>query len=84
MDRHPQLALITQLVRDSLYEVDSDAVADAIVARILARHALPAVRFRNDKRPAPVLRAPAVRSFRPSTRVRSFHLSDRSAAGHRR
>ena len=69
---------LSQLIRESLYEVDSRAVAGAIVARALTRQLVPETEFRNDARVArqQQLAREDVRSFRPSRRVRSFHLSE--------
>ncbi len=75
MTKHPQLDRIGELVRDSLYDVDERAVAEAIFARAQARQVANAG-FRNDRRVGPS-RAPEVRSFRPTSRVRSFHLPER-------
>jgi hypothetical protein len=58
--------LLRQLVLDSQYEIDEVAVAEAIIARAFARRAVMGIAFRND------LRAPQVRSFRPSSQARSF------------
>jgi hypothetical protein len=59
--------LLRQLVLDSQYVIDERLVANAILARATARRVLADVSFRND------IRAPhAVRSFRPSTNVKSF------------
>jgi len=68
---------IAQLVRESLYEVDPALVAEAIVARLLVARLVPEVRFRNEGGAAPEPQTVDVRSFRPSTRVRSFHLERR-------
>jgi hypothetical protein len=59
--------LLRQLVLDSQYVIDEHLVAAAILARAAARRVLADASFRND------IRAPRpVRSFRPSTEVRSF------------
>jgi hypothetical protein len=59
--------LLRQLVLDSQYVIDEHLVAAAILARAATRRMLADAGFRND------VRAPrAVRSFRPSTDVRSF------------
>ncbi len=76
MPKYPHIELLAQLVRDSLYSVDEVAVAEAIVARSVARGVLPDTRFRNDVRRSED-RDVEVRSFRPSRRVRSFHLERR-------
>jgi hypothetical protein len=62
-----RVPLIRQLVLESQYAIDERLVADAILARAAARRLIGGVTFRNDAR-APQ----AVRSFRPSTQVRSF------------
>jgi hypothetical protein len=59
--------LIRELVLDSQYVIDEHLVASAILARARARGLIGAVAFRNDL-PAPN----PVRSFRPSSHVRSF------------
>jgi len=61
-----QIQLIRELVDASLYAVDAAAVADAIVTRALTRQAVVGTTFRNE------VRAPQVRSFRPSRQARSF------------
>lgn len=58
--------LLRQLVLDSQYVVDEQLVAAAILARASTRRLIPGVTFRNDPR------RPEVRSFRPSSQVRSF------------
>jgi hypothetical protein len=58
--------LLRQLVRDSHYVVDERQVAAAILARGTTRRLVAGTSFRNN------LSIPAVRSFRPSTHVRSF------------
>ncbi|HEY3971149.1 MAG TPA: hypothetical protein VGL79_07095 [Solirubrobacteraceae bacterium] len=65
---HRQIQLIQELIRDSQYAVDAEAVADAIVARAMARRAVMGTTFRNDIRGL----APQVRSFRPTRQARSF------------
>ncbi|MFZ2112843.1 MAG: hypothetical protein WAU77_03815 [Solirubrobacteraceae bacterium] len=65
---HRQIQLLGELIRDSQYAVDSEAVADAIVARAMARRAVIGTTFRNDARPA----GTQVRSFRPTRKARSF------------
>jgi hypothetical protein len=80
----PRAQLIRQLVLDSQYVIDEQLVAAAILARGATRHLIPGGRFRND------VRRRAVRSFRPSSQVRSFlpcNLStsiERRAVGARR
>jgi hypothetical protein len=63
-----QIQLLRQLVEDSQYAVDATTVADAIVARAVARRAVMGTTFRNDVRTEP----PQVRSFRPTSKARSF------------
>jgi hypothetical protein len=58
--------LLRQLVLDSHYVVDEQQVAAAILARSQTRRLVASTSFRN------TLRFPEVRSFRPSTGVRSF------------
>ena len=65
---HRQIQLIRELIRDSQYAVDAEAVADAIVARAMARRAVIGTTFRNDARPL----GTQVRSFRPTRKARSF------------
>jgi hypothetical protein len=59
--------LLRQLVLDSQYVIDEHLVAAAILARAATRRVLADAGFRNDVRATR-----AVRSFRPSTDVRSF------------
>ena len=66
-----QIQQLRQLVLDSQYAVDERTVADAIVARAVARRAVMGTTFRNDVR-GPDVNAPQVRSFRPSRQARSF------------
>ena len=63
-----QIQLLRQLVEDSQYAVDPATVADAILARTMARRAVMGTTFRNDVRSE----RPQVRSFRPSRQARSF------------
>jgi hypothetical protein len=65
---HRQIQLLKELVSDAQYAVDERAVADAILARALARKAVMGTSFRNDIRGP----APQVRSFRPTRQARSF------------
>lgn len=58
--------LLRQLVLDSQYVIDEQRVAAAILARASIRRLIAGVRFRNETRPI------GVRSFRPSSQVRSF------------
>jgi hypothetical protein len=62
--------LIRQLVLDSQYVVDEGTLADAILARGTARRLVGAITFRND------VRRPRVRSFRMTTKARSFRPPD--------
>jgi hypothetical protein len=59
--------ILRQLVLESQYVVDENLVAAAILARSTTRGLVSQSAFRND------VRAPRVRSFRPSTQARSFH-----------
>jgi hypothetical protein len=61
-----QVQLIRQLLEESQYAVDAEAVADAILARALVRGTVPGTSFRNDAK------VPQVRSFRPTRQARSF------------
>lgn len=65
---HRQIQLLKELVSDAQYAVDERAVADAILARALARRAVTGATFRNDMRGP----GPQVRSFRPTRKARSF------------
>ena len=65
------------MVRDSLYVVDEPAVADAIVARALVRHAVAAAELRSARR------EPPVRSFRRTRDARSFRLTGGPVTHHR-
>jgi hypothetical protein len=58
--------LLRQLVLDSQYVIDEHIVADAILTRAATRRLVGEAAFRNDAC------GPRVRSFRPSTQVRSF------------
>jgi len=73
---NPRAKLIKELVRDSLYVVDEAAVAEAIIARSIARQALP------DRYFGYVPSEPQVRSFRPHSGAPSFRLcrSDRRSS----
>jgi len=79
MPRHSQIDRISQLVRDSLYAVDESIVAESILARASVRHYVAEHSFRNDEY-GTERRASDVRSFRPTRRARSFHLTDRRRA----
>ncbi len=74
--KQPRTAVIAQLMRDEMYDVDAAAVAGAIVARVVARRLVPDSAFRNQEGP-PERRAADVRSFRPTSRARSFKLCER-------
>jgi hypothetical protein len=65
---HRQIELIRELIRDSQYTVDVEAVAEAIVSRAVTRQVVTGTTFRNDIRGL----APQVRSFRPTRQARSF------------
>jgi hypothetical protein len=81
MSPNPQIDRLRSLVSDGLYPVDERAIAEAILGRASLRQRVPGVTFRNDVRTGPrdIGRAERrqVRSFRPSTRARSFHLDRR-------
>jgi hypothetical protein len=77
--------LLRQLVLDSHYVIDEQQVAAAILARGETRRLVASSSFRN------TLHIPDVRSFRPSTGVRSFmpcnlssSIDDRGATRRRR
>jgi hypothetical protein len=63
-----QIQLLRQLVEDSQYAVDAATVADAILARAMTRRAVMGTTFRNDVRAERL----QVRSFRPTSKARSF------------
>lgn len=63
-----QINLLRQLLEDSQYAIDPAMVADAIVARAVARRTVMGTTFRNDVRTEPA----QVRSFRPTSKARSF------------
>jgi hypothetical protein len=63
-----QIQLLRQLVEDSQYAIAPATVADAILARAMARRTVMGTTFRNDVRGE----RPQVRSFRPSRQARSF------------
>lgn len=63
-----RIHILRKLVLDSQYAVDEASVADAIIARTLARRLVSEATFRNDPR------VRQVSSFRPSRQVRSFRL----------
>jgi hypothetical protein len=69
-----QIRLLRQLVLDSQYAVDETTVAAAILARATARRAVLGITFRNDIRAEAreEVRDPPVRSFRPTSKARSF------------
>jgi hypothetical protein len=62
--------VLKQLVRESQYVIDPQAVAEAIIVRSVAQHVLPDVSFRST--PAPLS---LMRSFRPQRSARSFRLT---------
>jgi hypothetical protein len=64
-----RVRVLKQLLRESLYVVDTEAVANAIVLRAMLRRAVPAPSFRPHQRPA------QPRSFRRDRDARSFRLS---------
>jgi hypothetical protein len=72
-----QIQLIQELLEESLYEVDAQAVAGAILARAATRRTVPGTTFRNDLRDE----APQVRSFRPTRQARSFRPCGGTASG---
>jgi hypothetical protein len=61
--------VLKQLVRESQYVIDPDAIAEAIIIRTLAQRVLPDVSFRS------ATHTPQVRSFRPHRGARSFRLT---------
>jgi hypothetical protein len=63
-----QIQLLKELVSESQYAVDAEVVANAILARAMARQAVIGTTFRNDIQ-GPM---PQVRSFRPTRKARSF------------
>jgi hypothetical protein len=63
-----QIQLLRELVDDSQYAVDAATIADAILARAVARRSVMGTTFRNDIR----AEQPQVRSFRPTSKARSF------------
>jgi hypothetical protein len=65
--------LLAQLVREDLYVVDAEAVADAIVLRAQARRLLPEVAFQSSRREL-------VQSFRRARSEHSFRLRDSQRA----
>lgn len=67
---NPRTKVLKQLVRESQYVVDPQAVAEAIIVRSAAQRVLPDVSFRST--PAPSFQ---VRSFRPHRGARSFRLT---------
>jgi len=71
--------LIRELVLDSQYVIDERLVASAILARASTRSLIGGATFRNDRSlPNPV------RSFRPTSHVRSFRPCVLSGPGRRR
>jgi hypothetical protein len=65
-----QIQLLRQLVRDSQYAVDEATVADAILARAIARRAVMGAAFRNDIRDAQT--SAQARVLNPGNRARSL------------
>jgi hypothetical protein len=61
--------LLKELVQDSFYVVDPQAVADAIMLRARVRSAVPEMPFRSQNNDC------HIRSFRHEQRARSFRLS---------
>ncbi|MDX6719840.1 MAG: hypothetical protein QOJ63_2094 [Solirubrobacteraceae bacterium] len=75
-----RVAVLKQLVADSSYPVDEAAIAEAIVARSIARRLVPDLMSRFTAAPRP-----QVRSFRPHRGARSFRLTRAARrAPHRR
>jgi len=66
---HRRVRVLKQLVRESLYVVDEQAVAHAILSRANARLLVADLAFRSDAA------TPRVRSFRRDPTARSFRLS---------
>jgi hypothetical protein len=64
-----RVRVIKQVVRESLYEIDERAVADAIVLRALVKLTIAAQPFQSEHR------GPSPRSFRRDPDARSFRLS---------
>ena len=69
MRANPRTKVLKELVRESRYVVDPAAVAEAIIARAIARQIVPEVSFRS------TASIPQARSFRPHRGGRSFRLS---------
>jgi hypothetical protein len=65
-----RVAVLKQLVAESSYPIDEAAIAEAIVARSIARRLVPDLVFRLTAAPRP-----QVRSFRPHRGARSFRLT---------
>lgn len=61
--------LLVKLVRDGMYVVDEQAVAEAILLRGAARRLVPGITFPGETKPK-------VRSFRRAEHARSFRLAD--------
>jgi hypothetical protein len=66
---NPRTKVLKQLVRDSQYVVDPDAVAEAIILRARAQQVLPDMTFRSAPAPRAAL------SLRPDRGARSFRLT---------
>jgi hypothetical protein len=69
-----RVRLLKQLVAESLYVVDEQSVADAIVARTRVRQTVAAPELRGVGRPR------RLRSFRRTRSARSFRLTSHPAA----
>jgi hypothetical protein len=65
--------VLRELVRDSLYVVPEQAVAEAIILRARTKLTMPDQTFRSAQRD------PERRSFRRDSRARSFRLSGSSS-----
>jgi hypothetical protein len=68
--------VLRQLLEDSMYVIDEQLVAEAILLRSEARAAVPGLNFGNERN------APAVRSFRLEHEARSFRLGGRPRSRH--
>jgi hypothetical protein len=64
-----RLHVLRQLIRDGLYVVDGQSVANAVLARAHVRAAMADPTFRSDQR------SPVARSFRRDRDARSFRLT---------
>jgi len=61
--------LLAKLIREGIYVVDEQAVAEAIVLRSVVCRSMPQITFRSDVRST-------VRSFRRAEHSRSFRLAN--------